>query len=69
MGTRRFRDEYRQELREERRRLNRMDALLDYIDELEAEVEHWKSRYQILLEAKTEAENEEVVNGSSDLDK
>lgn len=63
-----FRNEFRKDLRQRRAFYNRIDDMLDYINELENEVQHWRDRYDILLEAKTEASNEEEANGSSNLD-
>lgn len=65
----RIREGLRQYLREERRRLNMIEDLIDQNQELERDVAHWRARYDILIEAKTEASNEQEAYGSSNLDK
>ena len=58
---RRYREELRHDLRERRQYIAKVESLLDYIDELEAEVKHWKHRFEIVVEARSE-------NDSTDLD-
>lgn len=64
MGNRHY-EELRHFIREKRIEIARIESLCDYVDELEQKVEHWKSRYEILVEAKTEASNEEEANGAN----
>lgn len=57
----RYIEELRHDLRERRKFIAKVESMLDYIAELEHEVKHWKSRYEIILNARGE-------DGSTDLD-